>query len=115
VRKAVELSLLEDLLRFGPLSVELADRLSFKLDAVGSVHDAIADAARLEAACRRAVYYRHDKNEAIISWILEKGLDRLPLNPYTDIWDQLTFSLERLNSGVQDNVESRIPRENISE
>jgi hypothetical protein len=72
-------------------------------------------ATRLEAACQRAVYYRHDKNEAIISWILEKGLDRFSLNPYTDIRGQFTFSIEALSSEDQDNVQSRIPRENLSE
>jgi hypothetical protein len=71
--------------------------------------------ARLEAACQRALYYRRDKTEAIVSWILDKALDRFPLNPYTDIRGQFRFSLQSLNPEDQDNVQSRIPRENLSE
>ena len=71
--------------------------------------------ARLEAACQRALYYRQDKTEAIVGWILDKALDRFPLNPYTDIRGEFRFSLKPLDSEDQDNVESRIPRENLSE
>lgn len=44
--------------------------------------------ARLEAACRRASYYRRDSNCFTIEWILEKGYDKLPLSPYSNICGQ---------------------------
>jgi hypothetical protein len=115
-------ALLDCALRYGPGVARIVDHLwvTSLLEVEQEVRRLIQlarryGATRLEAACQRAVYYRQDKNEAIINWILEKGLDRFPLNPYTDIRGQFTFSLEALSSEGQDNVQSRIPRENLSE
>lgn len=63
---------------------------------------------RLQAACRRAIYYRKDHNFYIISRILEYQYDRLPLSPYTDIKGQFLFSFEPCAGNSLTNVESRI-------
>lgn len=48
-------------------------------------------AARLEAACRRACYYRRTRNCFTIEWILQNRYDRLALDPFTDIRGQFVF------------------------
>lgn len=48
-------------------------------------------AARLEAACRRACFYRRTRNCFTIEWILENGYDRLALDPLTDIRGQFIY------------------------
>jgi hypothetical protein len=48
---------------------------------------------RLEAACKRAAYYRRDRNCFTIEWILQEGYDQLPLTPYTDIRGQWVFAV----------------------
>jgi hypothetical protein len=48
-------------------------------------------ASRMEAACRRACFYRRTKNCFTIEWILENGYDRLTLNTFTDIRGQFVF------------------------
>jgi len=63
---------------------------------------------RLQAACRRAIYYRKDHNFYIISRILEYQYDELPLSPYTDIKGQFLFSFEPCAGSGLNNVESRI-------
>ena len=50
-------------------------------------------AQRLEAACKRAAYYRRNSNCFTIEWILQEGYDELPLTPYTDIRGQWVFAL----------------------
>lgn len=70
---------------------------------------------RLEAACRRAIYYRQDKNTDLIRWILDRGLERLPLTPFTDIRGQFIFPLDQPEIESQDNVESEIMRERCTE
>jgi hypothetical protein len=49
-------------------------------------------AQRLEAACKRAAYYRRERNSFTIKWILQEGYDELPLTPYTDICGQWVFA-----------------------
>ncbi len=49
-------------------------------------------AQRLEAACKRAAYYRRERNSFTIEWILQEGYDELPLTPYTDIRGQWVFA-----------------------
>ncbi len=70
---------------------------------------------RVEAACKRAIYYRQDKNSYIISWLLEKNYDRLSLSPYTDIKGQFVFSFEPLIQENQNNVESCLMWENLAD
>jgi hypothetical protein len=70
---------------------------------------------RLEAACRRAIYYRQDKNTEVIRWILDRGLERLPLTPFTDIRGQFIFPLDQPEIESQDNVESKIMCEKDSD
>jgi hypothetical protein len=70
---------------------------------------------RLEAACRRAIYYRQDKNTEVIRWILDRDLERLPLTPFTDIRGQFVFPLYQPEIESQDNVESEIMCENDSD
>jgi len=67
-------------------------------------------ARRLEDACERALYYRQPKNSSTISWILEKGFDRLDLSPHTDLRGQFVFTFESLTSERQNNVESSLMR-----
>jgi len=70
---------------------------------------------RLEAACRRAIYYRQDKNTEVIRWILDKGYDRMPLTPFTDIRGRFIFPLYQPEIESQDNLESEIMCENYSD
>jgi hypothetical protein len=49
---------------------------------------------RLEAACKRAAYYRRDRNHFTIEWILQKRYDELPLTHYTDIRGHFIFACE---------------------
>ncbi len=58
--------------------------------------------------CKRAIYYRQDKNNYIISWLLEKNYDRLSLSAYTDIKGQFIFNFESLEQENQNNVESSL-------
>ena len=48
------------------------------------------DPERLEAACRRALFY-HKIDYATVDRILRNHLEDLPLNPYADINGQLTL------------------------
>lgn len=48
------------------------------------------DPQRLEAACRRALFYRKI-DYTIVDRILRDHLENLPLNPYADIDGQLTL------------------------
>ncbi len=48
------------------------------------------DPVRLEAACRRALFYRKI-DYPTVARILRDHLEALPLNPYADINGQLTF------------------------
>jgi hypothetical protein len=66
---------------------------------------------RLQAACRRAIYYRKDRNYSIVSHILEHQYDQLPLSPYTDIRGQFLFSFDPYAADGLNNLESRIPPE----
>ena len=59
-------------------------------------------------ACKRAIYYRQDKNNYVISWLLEKNYDRLALSAYTDIKGQFIFNFEPLVQENQNNVESSL-------
>jgi hypothetical protein len=63
---------------------------------------------RLQAACRRAIYYRKDRSFYIIPQILEYEYDRLPLSPYTDIKGQFLFRFESCDGDNLNNVESRL-------
>jgi hypothetical protein len=63
---------------------------------------------RLQAACRRAIYYRKDRSFYIIPRLLEDQYDRLPLSPYTDIEGQFLFSFESCDRDSLNNVESRL-------
>lgn len=63
---------------------------------------------RLQAACRRAIYYRKDRSFYIIPRILEYEYDRLPLSPYTDIEGQFLFSFESCEGDSLNKVESRL-------
>lgn len=58
--------------------------------------------ARLEAACRRALFYRSG-DYATVKRILENHLETLPLNPHADIYGQLAlFPVDSLEEcGVQ--------------
>jgi hypothetical protein len=69
---------------------------------------------RLQAACRRAIYYRKDRSFHIIPRILEYQYDRLPLSPYTDIKGQFLFRFETCDGDSLNNVESRIIRERMA-
>lgn len=51
-------------------------------------------AQRMEAACKRAAYYRQNRNCFTIEWILQEGYDELPLTPYTDIRGQWVFAFD---------------------
>lgn len=66
---------------------------------------------RLQAACRRAIYYNNDHNYSIVSLILEHQHDRLPLSPYTDMRGQFLFSFDPCAGDGPNNPESRITRE----
>jgi len=63
---------------------------------------------RVEAACARAIYYRHDRSEDTIKWILEKAYDRFPLSRYCDIRGQFVFDFAPLSTDEPDNVDSGI-------
>jgi hypothetical protein len=54
-------------------------------------------AQRLEAACKRAAYYRRERNSFTIEWLLQEGYDELPLTPYTDIRGQWAFAFDDPN------------------
>lgn len=70
---------------------------------------------RLEAACRRAIYYRQKPDSGTVCWILEKRFDHLPLHPFTDIGGQFTFQFDGPQIKGRNNVESRLMCENESE
>ena len=54
------------------------------------------DPERLEAACRRALFYKKT-DYATVDRILRDHLESLPLNPYADINGQLTlFPMDQL-------------------
>ncbi len=70
---------------------------------------------RLEAACRRAIYYRQKPDSGTVHWSLEKRFDHLPLYPSTDIGAQFTFQFDGPEIKGRNNVESRLMCENESE
>jgi len=63
--------------------------------------------ARLEAACRRASYYRRDRSGFTIEWILQKNYDKLPLSPYSDISGQFLLPFADIEP-EHPNMESEI-------
>ncbi len=53
------------------------------------------DAQRLEAACRRAAFYRQHSSSFVVEWILRERYDQLPLTPCTDIRGHFPFAFDR--------------------
>lgn len=108
--------------RFGPAVVRVVGNIwsSSIKEAYLSAQDLIRlskryTPERVEAACKRAIYYCQDKNNYIISWLLEKNYDRLALSAYTDIKGQFLFNFEPLVRENQNNVESNLMWENLAD
>ena len=50
-------------------------------------------AVRFEAACRRALFYECDPDIQVVHMILERKLERLPLDEATDVFGQFLLNL----------------------
>ncbi len=108
-------ALLREAQQLGPAVVRVVGNIwsSSIIEAYHSAQDLIRlseryTPERVEAACKRAIYYRQDKNNYVISWLLEKNYDRLALSAYTDIKGHFIFNLEPLVQENQNNVESSL-------
>ena len=115
-------ALLREAHRFGPAVVRVVGNIwsSSIKEAYHSAQDLIRlsecyTPERVEAACKRAIYYRQDNNNYVISWLLEKNYDRLALSAYTDIKGQFIFNFEPLVQSNQNNVESSLMWENLTD
>ena len=108
-------ALLREACRFGPAVVRVVGNIwsSSIKEAYHSAQELMRlsecyTPERVEAACNRAIYYRQDKNNYVISWLLEKNYDLLALSAYTDIKGQFLFNFESMVHENQNNVESSL-------
>ncbi len=106
-------ALLREAQRFGPSVIRVVENIwsSSIIETYHSAQDLLRlseqySPERVEEACKRAIYYRQDKNNYVISWLLEKNYDRLALSTYTDIEGQFLFNFKHLVQENQNNVES---------